>query len=214
MNKIILDLCGGTGSWSKPYKNNGYSVYNLTFPDYDITDFSTFPIEVINAIQENNVYGILAAPPCTQFSIARNDKTAKKKRNLEQGMEVVKCCLNIIWLCQYKKYRINQGLKFWCLENPASGYLKRFLGKPVLEFEPYEYGDTYTKFTALWGNFNNPKKNIVKPISGTMVKYASNFKELKLVNIDYQKKTGIDSRTIRRSITPQGFAQLFYEENK
>ena len=24
--KIILDLCGGTGSWSKPYKENGYDV--------------------------------------------------------------------------------------------------------------------------------------------------------------------------------------------
>lgn len=24
-NKIILDLCGGTGSWSKPYKDAGYS---------------------------------------------------------------------------------------------------------------------------------------------------------------------------------------------
>ena len=24
--KIILDLCGGTGSWSKPYKDAGYDV--------------------------------------------------------------------------------------------------------------------------------------------------------------------------------------------
>lgn len=23
--KIILDLCGGTGSWSKPYKEAGYA---------------------------------------------------------------------------------------------------------------------------------------------------------------------------------------------
>lgn len=26
MKKIIFDLCGGTGSWSKPYKDNGYDV--------------------------------------------------------------------------------------------------------------------------------------------------------------------------------------------
>ena len=25
-NKIILDLCGGTGAWSAPYKNHGYDV--------------------------------------------------------------------------------------------------------------------------------------------------------------------------------------------
>lgn len=25
-NKIILDLCGGTGAWSKPYSDAGYDV--------------------------------------------------------------------------------------------------------------------------------------------------------------------------------------------
>lgn len=25
-DKIILDLCGGTGSWSKPYRDAGYDV--------------------------------------------------------------------------------------------------------------------------------------------------------------------------------------------
>jgi ubiquinone/menaquinone biosynthesis C-methylase UbiE len=28
--KIILDLCGGTGSWSRPYKEAGYDVRNIT----------------------------------------------------------------------------------------------------------------------------------------------------------------------------------------
>jgi hypothetical protein len=35
--KIILDICGGTGSWSLPYKEKGYDVRVLTLPDYDIT---------------------------------------------------------------------------------------------------------------------------------------------------------------------------------
>ncbi len=26
MPKIILDLCGGTGAWSKPYREAGYDV--------------------------------------------------------------------------------------------------------------------------------------------------------------------------------------------
>lgn len=33
-NKIILDLCGGTGSWSKPYKEAGYVQETLTLPSY------------------------------------------------------------------------------------------------------------------------------------------------------------------------------------
>ena len=32
MGKIILDLCGGTGSWSKPYRDAGYDVRVITLP--------------------------------------------------------------------------------------------------------------------------------------------------------------------------------------
>jgi len=35
--KVILDLCGGTGAWSKPYKEAGYEVIVLTLPKYDVT---------------------------------------------------------------------------------------------------------------------------------------------------------------------------------
>ncbi len=38
--KIILDLCGGTGAWSKPYADAGYDVRVITLPDYDITTFN------------------------------------------------------------------------------------------------------------------------------------------------------------------------------
>ena len=34
--KIILDLCGGTGSWSKPYKDAGYDVRVITLPEHDV----------------------------------------------------------------------------------------------------------------------------------------------------------------------------------
>lgn len=51
--KIILDLCGGTGSWSRFYKAAGYDVRNITLPDFDVLTYK--PPE--------NVYGILAAPP-------------------------------------------------------------------------------------------------------------------------------------------------------
>lgn len=51
--KIILDLCGGSGSWSRPYKLAGYDVRLITLPLYDVLLYE--PPE--------NVYGILAAPP-------------------------------------------------------------------------------------------------------------------------------------------------------
>ena len=50
--KIILDLCGGTGAWSKPYRDAGYDVRVITLPDHDVLTY----------IPPENVYGILAAP--------------------------------------------------------------------------------------------------------------------------------------------------------
>jgi hypothetical protein len=210
-DKIILDLCGGTGAWSKPYKDNGYDVRLITYPDYDVRTY----------IPPKNVYGILAAPPCTHFSIARNDKLAKEKRDLRKGMELVYNCLRIIWECGYEPiYKKDNALKFWALENPK-GYLKRFLGYPVLEFDPFEYGDGYTKRTCIWGLFNKPKKNIVSiekhgNSEQTFVKEVEHFKHLKIHQIPegYKEKTGYSLRKIMRSITPQGFAKAFYEANK
>lgn len=38
-DKIILDLCGGTGLWSKPYKEAGYDVRLITLPENDVRDY-------------------------------------------------------------------------------------------------------------------------------------------------------------------------------
>ena len=61
MSKIILDLCGGTGSWSKPYRDAGYDVRLVTLPDDDVRLYAP----------PKDVWGILAAPPCTEFSRAQ-----------------------------------------------------------------------------------------------------------------------------------------------
>ena len=150
-DKIILDLCGGTGSWSKPYKDAGYDVRVLTLPDYDIRDWKNTWLGKYEA----SVYGVLAAPPCTMFSYARTN--AKKPRDLKEGMECVRACLEIIWSFMEVKQptaRKEIPLKFWALENPHHGFLKKFLGTPAFTFDPWEFGDGYQKRTALWGYFN------------------------------------------------------------
>ncbi len=50
MGKIILDLCGGTGSWSKPYRDAGYDVRVITLPRYNL--FDTVERERFNSITE------------------------------------------------------------------------------------------------------------------------------------------------------------------
>lgn len=218
-NKIILDLCGGTGSWSKPFKDKGFDVRVLTLPDFDVERWKEDK-EFIRLLHSNKVFGILAAPPCTMFSIARNDKTAKKKRNVREGMKTVIACLEIIWECLYNPYRISQNsLKFWALENP-NGYLKRFLGNPVLDFHPHYYGDPYSKRTLIWGMFEEPIRNDVKPRkfehpttkgAKDFVSCVEHFADLKQIPEGYMEKTGINKRDTLRSMTPQGFAKAFME---
>ena len=213
-SKIILDLCGGTGAWSKPYAEAGYDVRNITLPDHDVMTFEP----------PKDVYGILAAPPCTQFSFARTN--AKSLRDLKGGMELVEACLRIIWKAQYKpasNYAKYTRLKFWALENPYLGLLKYFLGKPVFIFDPWEFGDAYKKKTALWGNFDEPKKTIsdIKRVMSDeqIKKHKTNSQELPKFDRLKTKEIhgefyGVLDRQARRAITPKGFAKAFYEANK
>ena len=195
MKKIILDLCGGTGSWSKPYQEDShYDVRVITLPDHDVRTFEP----------PKNVYGILAAPPCDQFSFA---KTTGKPRDLKDAWSIARGCLDIIAKCNQitGPYSKTTTLNFWCLENP-NGLLKRFLGRPCFEFNPYDFGDDYKKKTHLWGYFNDPIK---KPIKCTNVKFD------RMMSKDIAPEYfGIYDRKERRSMTPQGFAKAFFKENK
>jgi len=147
--KIILDLCGGTGAWSKPYKDNGYDVRIITQPEYDVRKYKS----------PENVYGILVAPPCDDFAVsgARWFQTKDRTGKTLASMGIVLACLRIIAECKPE---------FWVLENPVSR-LSGWLGKPKLIFNPCDYGDPYTKRTCLWGTFNNPNKNPVEPTQGS-----------------------------------------------
>ena len=73
-NKIILDLCGGTGSWSRPWKEAGYDVRVITLPKYDVRTYEP----------PGEVFGILAAPPCTEFSVL-NCIAAPRERDETAG---------------------------------------------------------------------------------------------------------------------------------
>jgi hypothetical protein len=192
--KIILDLCGGTGAWSKPYADNGYDVRVITLPEYDIRTYE---------LPKEPIYGILAAPPCTMFSIVRT--TAKRPRDFREGLEIVEACERII-----RAVMLQRKLKFWAMENPR-GYLQQFIGRPYFEFDPTEFGDRHNKRTQIWGYFKKPIKTqtYVKTISHAISNAA--FEELPP---DYIRDPNMRMDAIKRSITPAGFAKAFYEANK
>jgi hypothetical protein len=141
--RVILDLCGGSGAWSKPYRDAGYEVDVITLPAYDVRTYH----------DRREIHGIIAAPPCEQFSIAKTSGP----RDFPKGLETVTACLRVIAECRPA---------WWALENPASGLLRRWLGNPVDVFQPHHFGDPWTKSTALWGKFALPARSHVKPRSG------------------------------------------------
>ena len=225
--EIILDLCGGTGSWAKPYKEAGYKVITVTLPDYDIrkTILKDGHITFVgkdksHMVVAKAVYGILAAPPCTMFSFARTK--ARTPRDLKQGMECVRACLDIIWsimeVKQETKFK-KCPLQFWALENPYHGFLPKFLGKPAFTFDPWKFGDGYQKKTAIWGYFNEPIKKPV-PMTDEVKAHLKGNRVMNTVKFNYLKSKDIHpevfgkfDRQTRLAITPAGFANAFYKAN-
>ncbi len=154
MDKIILDLCGGTGAWSKPYKDAGYDVRIIDLPqDVRLLEFN----------KELNVHGILMAPPCTIFSYARQRYGMPYKHELIEAVSIVDACLRSVFL---------YNPKWWVLENPRNK-LRRYLGQPKMVFKQWWFGDGQEKPTCLWGDFTPPFFNI-----GTRTK-PSTFKTKK-----------------------------------
>lgn len=202
--KIILDLAGGTGAWSRPYANlpDEYDVRVITLPEHDVRDY----------IPSDFVYGILAAPPCTMFSYARS--RAKTPRDLRQGMEIVNACERVIRECFFKAWdnKNIHGVKFWALENPYRGYLLRFKGEPQFVFSPHEFGDRWSKQTGLWGWFNKPVKDPIELSDDELrVKKVNSSKRLSQIPMEIRK--GLTQSDLR-AITPPGFANAFFKANR
>lgn len=192
-SKIILDLCGGTGAWSKPYRDAGYDVRLVTLPEHDVRTYA--PPE--------NVYGILAAPPCTQFSLART--TASTPRDFAGGLEIVDACLNVIWKCRQKG-----KLAFWAMENPR-GLLRQFIGRPAFRFEHWEFGDNGIKPTDIWGYFNLPRKTVADKPAGLSRRNPCGTANA--LNWNPRVQPGLTVADLR-AITPAGFAEAFFKANK
>lgn len=200
--KTILHLCADTGSDSKPYRDAGYNV---------ICVGKALGVEFY--VPPKDVYGVIANPVCTEFSIAPG---FHKERDLEKGMFLVNECLRIIEQAKPK---------FWVIENPASGRLKEFLGEPRMTYEPWHFGSPWTKKTALWGEFNIPQKKYTrwedvpknpdlyvrpgrpKPSIAFMHKSHKQF-------IREWDCFQVENDMAFRSLCSQNFAKAFFEVNK
>jgi hypothetical protein len=204
IGRTILSLCDYTGNWSRPYEEAGYQVIRVDLQHGQ-------DVRLLRRIEEP-VHGILAAPPCTHFSCAGNRwwKTKGTAAILE-GMAVVDACLRCVAI-----YRPD----WWALENPR-GRLNHYLGPPKWRFQPYDFGDPYTKITGLWGHFTPPVPIVsrqcrvaVEPTHSApgYVGGSGSGRRPSYINPRRGDFRG-EKRKTERSATPPGFARAFFEAN-
>jgi hypothetical protein len=184
---VVLDLCGGTGSWSAPYRDAGYDVV-VVDPSSDVPGAVREDVRLWRPPAGMVVRGVLAAPPCTHLSgSGARWWEAKGVDALLDALSVVDACLRIVQLTRPA---------WWCLENPV-GRLSRYLGPPRDTFQPWHYGDPTTKRTCLWGCYQLPVRTPVDPVLGGVV----------------WRMGPSPDRAKLRSITPPGFARAFADAN-
>ena len=158
--RTILHLCADTGSDSWPYRLD---------PRYEVITVGS-DIGVENYHPDRPIHGIIANPVCTEFSrVRRRPAWATsdwRESDPEQGMQLVRECLRVIEEAQPA---------WWAIENPATGTLRNYLGKPRFTYQPWWYGSPWTKLTGLWGSFTPPPRHFyrwedVTPISDLWVR--------------------------------------------
>lgn len=186
--RTILSLCDFTGIWSQPYADAGYNVVRVDIKHGDDVRLFKLP--------SYPVHGILAAPPCTHFAVSGARWWEEKgEAALLEGLALVDACTRIILMTRPV---------WWALENPV-GRLNGYLGKPSFYFQPCDYGDPYTKKTALWGNFT-PPLGLFLPVSDMAVE-ATEGSKMHLLPPSPERQA-------LRSETPVGFAQAFFFANQ
>lgn len=197
--KAILSLFDLTGNWSRPYRERGYEVVQIDLQsgtDIMTWNFKTYPRTYFN--------GILAAVPCTDFSLsgARWFKEKDVNGQTYESMALVYKTLAIVqWFMP--------GLSWWAVENPMSRIHKLCpdLEHIRMSFDPYEFAgydpvprnSQYQKRTWLWGKFKEPSKRPLENIDGDKLHRTCGGRSNRTKNI--------------RSATPLGFACAFADAN-
>jgi hypothetical protein len=137
-----------------------------------------------------------------------------RERDEFSGLIIVFACLRIV---------AQANPHFWAMENPR-GYLRKYMKNPALNFQPWEYGDAWTKCTDIWGRFNQPDKLFVRwedvPKLSLYTRPGRGKPNFAFLHESAQalipQLSGFqaDTDAAFRAITPPGFAKAFFEANR
>lgn len=205
--KTLLSLFDYTGNWSAPYHEAGWNVIQHDIKHGQDVFKDTIPAAIADAVEGRKVHGILSAVPCTDFASSgarwfaeKENQPAEYNGNEVSFSNTVDMSIGMVLATLFIVELLNPV--FWCIENPIGriSSLVPEIGKPLMYFNPCDFGDPYTKRTALYGKFNtNLKRKPVLPLFGS------------IMHTNYGGKS--EKTKAARSVTPKGFCQAFYEAN-
>lgn len=230
MTGTLVSLFDASGVWSEPFAEAGWKVVRLDLSrGHDLSTFGDEEIErhILRPLG-GRVTGLLAAPPCTDFTVSgaqywpRKDATGVTERSVrlvERTLQICSAC-DPLW---------------WALENPPGrlGRLVPQLGPYVYTFQPFEYAGwvatpedrrklervrarpvaeqteedrelikrtgAYTKRTCIWGRgLVRPEQRPIDPVRSSS-------------QGSWIQRLGGTSKATKaeRSVTPRGFAEAF-----
>lgn len=187
--RTVISLFDASGVLAQPWVDAGYNV--VTYDLQTGGDITQFDAEnLLEQHGNDDVWAILAQPPCTHYasSGARLWKQKDADGRTEASNELVRQTIRTIELFRPA---------VWVMENPIGRIREQNkLPAPLLKFDPWHFGDTYTKRTELYGNFRNELPLApVEPVEGSKMHRMSS------------------SAKYARSLTPQGFAYAFFIAN-
>lgn len=188
-NRTVISLFDVSGVMAQPWIDAGYNVYTYDLQTGDdINDFDAQTLLERHGNEE--IYAILAQPPCTDFtnSGARWWKDKDADGRTEASNELVRQTLRTVELFRPP---------VWVMENPTGRIAKlNNLPKPLLSFDPWHFGDDYTKRTQLFGKFDpNLPTAPVDPTQGSKMHKLSS------------------SAKYERSLTSENFAYALFMAN-
>lgn len=133
--KTLLSMFDASGHWCHPFEEAGWNVVQVDLQhgdDLSLWSASTLLGDILQSF--DTIDGIIAAPPCTDFSVSGAQYWPEKDADgrTEAAVHLVRQVLRCVDFLQPD---------FWALENPVGRIAKLVpsLGSPLLSFDPWEY---------------------------------------------------------------------------
>lgn len=142
--KTLLSLFDYSGIWSEPYERAGWNVYRWDIKIDEFMDINNIDLAKTALDLFEDVDGILAAVPCTDFAVSGSQYWTQKDADgrTQKSIELVNRveCLVDLFTPNDPDFYEDGGTFFWGLENPVGRLTKLFphFGKPMY-FNPCDF---------------------------------------------------------------------------